>query len=122
MSKSIRKSRPNATAAVQADAKINPPAVPNGPAAPEILESAAMHIAERGKTRDIPGGERSMRRTVEAFNALCGHMLTERDGWMFMAILKASRASTGAVNLDDYEDGAAYFALAGECAARRAKA
>lgn len=115
MSKSIRKSRPNATAAAM-------PVIAASPAAPEILESAAMHIAERGKTRDIPGGERSMRRTVEAFNALCGHMLSERDGWMFMSVLKMSRSAIGALNLDDYEDGAAYFALAGECAARRARA
>lgn len=118
MRKSIHKSRSNATAPAPAQVETRTP--PPMPAAPDILESAAMHIAERGKTRDIPGGERSMRRTIEAFNALCGHILTERDGWMFMAILKASRAATGALNLDDYEDGAAYFALAGECAARRA--
>lgn len=94
--------------------------IPARTSAPDILESAAMHIAERGKRRDLPGGERSMRRSVEAFNAIRGHLLTEADGWMFMALLKASRASAGALNLDDFEDGAAYFALAGECAARSA--
>lgn len=116
MSKSIRKPAKIATATA--------PTVPatSLPAAPEILESAAMHIAERAKSRDLPGGERSMRRAVEAFNALYGHLLTERDGWMFLGLVKASRSATGTLNLDDYEDGAAYFALAGECAARRAQA
>ena len=37
---------------------------------------------------------------------------------LFMAILKAARATAGGHNPDDYEDGAAYFALAGEAAAR----
>lgn len=109
--RNIRKSTPVAPATPL-------PITMRASAAPDILESAAMHIAERGKTRDLPGGERSMGRAVTAFNALCGHILTERDGWLFMAILKGSRAATGALNLDDYEDGAAYFALAGECAAR----
>jgi hypothetical protein len=69
----------------------------------------------------MPEGERSMARCVAAFNALTGHQLTEREGWMFMAMLKASRAQAGALNLDDYVDGAAYFALAGECAAVQAE-
>ena len=55
-----------------------------------------------------------MRAAVDAFNALTGHKLTERDGWMFMVMLKASRAQAGRFRADDYIDGAAYFALAGE--------
>jgi hypothetical protein len=51
-----------------------------------------------------------------AFNALTGHELSERDGWLFMVMLKAARATAGGHNPDDYEDGAAYFALAGESA------
>jgi hypothetical protein len=82
--------------------------------APEILEVAAGHILARGNSRDLPQGERSMRRTVDAFNAITGLVLSERDGWLFMAILKAARATAGGHNPDDYEDGAAYFALAGE--------
>lgn len=57
-----------------------------------------------------------MKRAVDAFNALTGHKLTEREGWLFMVALKAARATAGAHNPDDYEDGAAYFALAGEAA------
>lgn len=86
--------------------------------APHILQRAAQHIADRATLRDLPEGERSMHRAVIAFNALTGAALSERDGWLFMAVLKASRATAGAHNEDDYEDGAAYFALAGEAACR----
>lgn len=82
--------------------------------APDILITAADTIAERGTQRDHADGERSMARAVAAYNALTGHALTERDGWMFMAVLKAARAQGGRDRLDDYIDGAAYFALAGE--------
>lgn len=81
----------------------------------EILTEAAETIGNRAAERDTPQ-ERSMRRTVEAFNALTGHELTEVQGWLFMAVLKAARASAGAHRRDDYVDGSAYFALAGECA------
>ena len=87
-------------------------------AAPDILHRAAQHIADRAASRDLPQGERSMGRTVAAFTALTGATLNERDGWLFMAVLKAARATAGAHNEDDYEDGAAYFALAGEATCR----
>ena len=87
------------------------------PTAAQILRAAAAHIENRAQQRDTPAGERSMKRTVAGFNALTGHALTERDGWLFMVVLKAARASAGRVNLDDYEVLAAYAALAGECEA-----
>ena len=86
--------------------------------APEILAAAAQCISDRAATRDLPA-ERSMARTVAAFNALTGHALTERDGWLFMVALKAARATAGSHNPDDYTDGAAYFALAGESAQKQ---
>lgn len=87
--------------------------------APEILKRAAQHMEDRAAARDQPGGERSMARTVKAFNAITGHEISERDGWMFMVALKAARACTTQTGLsDDYEDGAAYFGLAGESAQR----
>ena len=82
--------------------------------APEILKAAADHIAQRAASRDLPKGERSMARTCTAFNALTGHKISTHDGWLFMVILKMARATAGAHNPDDYQDGAAYFALAGE--------
>lgn len=85
--------------------------------ASDILRRAAGHIDERAAQRDQPQGERSMARTVTAFNALTGHQLSERDGWLFMVALKAARACTTPTGLpDDYEDLAAYAALAGESA------
>lgn len=84
----------------------------------EILRQSAQHIEDRASQRDQDGGERSMARCVAAFNALTGHQLSERDGWLFMVQLKAARATTTATGLaDDYQDGAAYFALAGESVA-----
>lgn len=84
--------------------------------APEILKRGAEHMENRAAQRDEPNGERSMGKTVAAFNALYGKDLTEEQGWMFMVILKQARASCGVFVADDYEDGAAYFALAGEAA------
>ena len=83
--------------------------------ATQILRNAAKIMEERGKSRDSKEGERSMKRTVDAFNAATGHRLSERDGWLFMVALKMARAASTSTGLaDDYEDGAAYFALAGE--------
>lgn len=90
----------------------------NATTAPQILNRAAEHMNARAAARDLPEGERSMARAVGAFNFLTGHTLSVRDGWLFMATLKAARACTTPTGLpDDYEDGAAYFALAGEAAA-----
>lgn len=90
------------------------------PSADDILQAATQHMRDRAAQRDLPDGERSMRRCVEAFNALTGHTLDEREGWLFMAVLKAARscANPGKPSRDDYEDGAAYFGLAGEAALR----
>ena len=89
--------------------------------AQDILEAAAGHMKDRAATYDKPEGERSMGATVEAFKAVTGHDLTEEQGWLFMALLKAVRSQQGAYRSDSYEDGAAYFALAGESAARDRK-
>ena len=62
-----------------------------------------------------------MESTVEAFNALTGNSLSESAGWLFMLCLKAARAEGGCFKADDYVDGAAYFALYGEAAAKEAE-
>ena len=83
--------------------------------APELLIAAADCVADRATQRDCETtGERSMATAVATFNALTGHTLTERDGWIFMTVLKLARAQAGRHVLDDYIDGAAYVALAGE--------
>lgn len=98
---------------------------PPNPYPVQILHDAASTLIERGTQRDTGGAsqpqERSMAAAVRAFNALEGAQLSERQGWMFMVLLKASRqaasARNGRYNLDDYLDGAAYNALAAEAAA-----
>ena len=87
-------------------------------AAHEILEQGAQHMRDRAKTYDSPEGERSMGKTVTMFNALHGTDITETQGWQFMELLKMVRSSQGEFKLDNFEDGAAYCALAGESAAR----
>ena len=86
-----------------------------------MLQEAKDCLVDRGVERDKPNGERSMKSTVEAFNALTGHSLSESNGWLFMLCLKAARAEGGCFKADDYVDGAAYFALYGEAAAKEAK-
>lgn len=82
----------------------------------EILQAAQQHMKDRAKKYDNPKGERSMAATVTAFNAVTGSTMTEEQGWLFMALLKAVRSQQGDYDIDSFEDGAAYFALAGEAA------
>lgn len=88
--------------------------------ADQILQSAADAISQRAAQRDAEQ-ERSMARSVAAFNALTGRDLTENEGWLFMAVLKMARATTPGApyHADDYVDGAAYVALAGESRERK---
>ena len=84
-----------------------------------ILAKAANHISDRAMTYDNPNGERSIEATVQAFNAITGHKLTEAQGWLFMALLKAVRAfQRKGYHADSIEDMAAYVALMGEAKAR----
>lgn len=79
----------------------------------QFLEKGVQHMKDRAAQRDSEDGERSMKATVDAFNAMFGHNLTETQGWQFMVLLKMAR-SRNKFNPDDYEDGAAYTGLAGE--------
>lgn len=84
--------------------------------APDILDQAKAEMQDRAKTYDAPEGERSMAATVWAFEAVTGISMSETQGWLFMAMLKAVRSQQGAFRMDSFVDGAAYFALAGEAA------
>ena len=83
-----------------------------------ILQTAAKHMEDRAATYDQLQGERSIGKTVTMFNTLTGAGLTDEQGWLFMVCLKMVRAQQGRYRADSYEDGAAYFALAGESAAQ----
>src|SRR5690606_17992482 len=54
----------------------------------EFLQACIDVQVERGKEYDQPGGERSMGRCVQAFNAITGKDLTEAEGWLLLQILK----------------------------------
>ena len=95
--------------------------IPDKINASDILQQAKDCLVNRAVERDKPNGERSMKATVEAFNALTGHALSESNGWLFMLCLKAARAEGGCFKADDYVDGAAYFALYGEAVAKEAE-
>jgi hypothetical protein len=60
-----------------------------------------------------------MEATINAFNAMFGTNLTEVQGWQFMELLKMSRSRGDKFRLDDFVDGAAYAALAGEAAGKQ---
>ena len=87
-------------------------------AAHGILQNAAAEMLDRAASRDTPKGERSMGRCVKAFNAMFGTGLTETQGWQFMELLKMARSVGGEFRLDDFTDGVAYAALAGESESR----
>ena len=95
------------------------PADDYGHRAGDYLLEAADAISDRAAERDAINGERSMARAVQMFNAWregsTGPGLSQRDGWIFMVLLKLSRARQGKFRRDDYVDAAAYCALAGEC-------
>ena len=84
----------------------------------DILNQAIAETTDRGVTYDSPGGERSMSKTVRMFNIHTGLELTETQGWQFMEILKMVRSGQGKFKLDNFVDGSAYAALAGESASK----
>ena len=86
--------------------------------AEDVLRNAGNHIGDRAVTYDQPNGERSIGKTVAAFNIITGHTLTEEQGWLFMGLLKKVRSQQGVFKLDNYEDDSAYSALRAEAASR----
>lgn len=83
--------------------------------APALLDAAARHMEDRAKTYDQPGGERSMGKTVAAFNIITGRNLSESEGWLLMQILKDVRDRQRTTpHIDSLEDCIAYSALKAE--------
>lgn len=86
--------------------------------APEFLRRAATIMEERGKQYDKPGGERSMGKTVAAFNAITGRDLSEAEGWLLLQVLKDVRQwQNPGYHADSAEDCIAYAALKAEALA-----
>jgi hypothetical protein len=84
--------------------------------AEQFLRQGADVLAERGKEYDKPEGERSMARTVAAFQAITGKELTEAEGWLFMQVLKDVRQwqNPDRYHEDSAVDGVNYSALKAE--------
>lgn len=86
--------------------------------APEFLHRAASIMEERGKQYDKPSGERSMGKTVAAFNAITGRDLSEAEGWLLLQVLKDVRQwQNPGYHADSAEDCIAYSALKAEALA-----
>ena len=89
--------------------------------AESILNAAALIMKERAATYDSADGERSMAKTVLAFNAITGKQLTEVEGWLFMECLKNVRffSNPAKPHEDSLEDCVAYASLKAEAALSR---
>lgn len=85
-----------------------------------LLEDGIKMLAERGKQYDPAGkAERSMEKTVRAFSIITGKPLTEAEGWMLMAILKAVRSfQRPGFHADSAQDFVCYASLFGEAKAK----
>lgn len=93
------------------------PPIDKAPAtcAPDLLDAAAGHMRDRAATYDKPEGERSMGKTVQAFNIITGRDLSESEGWLLMQLLKDVRDRQRAEpHRDSLEDCIAYSALKAE--------
>lgn len=94
---------------------------PTTASAPELLQRAAQHMTDRAATYDQPEGERSMGKTVAAFNAVTGRNLTEAEGWLLLDILKQVRLfQRPGYHADSAEDHIAYAALMAEAKSKEA--
>lgn len=80
-----------------------------------LLQVAADHMRARAATYDKPDGERSMGKTVVAFNAVTGRDLSEAEGWLLLQLLKDVRLfQRPGYHADSAEDCIAYSALKAE--------
>ena len=87
--------------------------------AQDFLTRAGELMDQRGQTYDQPTGERSMGRTVVAFNAITQRDLSESEGWLLLQLLKDARQwSTAKYHADSAEDCVAVAALKAEALAK----
>lgn len=86
--------------------------------AEQFLRQGVELLAERGKQYDSPDGERSMGKTVAAFNAITGRDLSDAEGWLLMLLLKQVRQFQADPHMDSAADGVNYAALLAEARMR----
>lgn len=91
---------------------------PKTVSAADILGNVTRVMNDRAEQYDQKEtGERSMQSAVKAFNAIRHTDLTDADGFLLMALLKAVRADTAVRDdavVDSIHDGVAYLSLHGE--------
>lgn len=81
----------------------------------EFLEKSKSTMEERGEVYDSKDGERSMEKTINAFNNVTGKNLTTSHGWLIMLLLKQVRQeSSENYHEDSALDSVAYSALLAE--------
>jgi hypothetical protein len=81
----------------------------------DILQKAIDHTSgDRNRTHGDP--VTTGRHVAKMWSAYLGIEVSAADVYWMMSQVKSIRAKHGAFNLDDFEDGACYPALAGECA------
>ena len=81
----------------------------------DFLQDSMHTLEQRGKDYDQQDGERSMGKTVIAFNAITGKQLTEAEGWLLLQLLKDVRQWTSpSYHHDSALDCVAYSALKAE--------
>jgi hypothetical protein len=83
--------------------------------AADFLQAGLDAMKERAAVRDQPTGERSAARAASILRAWTGGEWSEADVWRCLMAVKMARESQGKLHPDDLIDGAAYFALLGEC-------
>jgi len=89
--------------------------------ASDFLEAGKKILEDRGKTydKDNKQEKRSMEKVVKVFEVITGKVLTETEGWEFMACLKQVRAfQKEAFHEDSWQDAVNYLALGAEAKAR----
>lgn len=88
--------------------------------ASDFLKEEQSTMAERGKEYDVQQGnkgegDRSMGKTIVAFNAITGLNLSTSHGWLLMLVLKQVRQSSSpSYHHDSAMDSVAYAALLAE--------
>jgi Domain of unknown function (DUF6378) len=83
--------------------------------ASEILQAGIDAMKDRAAIRDQESGERSAAKAASILRAWTNKDWVEADVWRCLMAVKMARETQGAFHPDDLVDGAAYFALLGEC-------
>lgn len=83
--------------------------------AQDFLQAGLDAMKDRAAVRDQPSGERSAARAASILTAWTGKDWFEDDVWRCLMAVKMARETQGNFHADDTVDGAAYFALLGEC-------